>query len=53
MMQVCNLWGGLIYLVAHGNTKVDDLEVVVQIAVPAPYYKSGKCLVNASIYTIP
>lgn len=45
MMQVCNLWGGLIYVVAPGDTQVEGLEVVVQIAVPAPYYKSGKCLV--------
>lgn len=44
MMQVCNLWGGLIYVVAPGDTQVEGLEVVVQIAVPAPYYKSGKCL---------
>lgn len=53
MMQVCNLWGGLIYVIAPGKTKVDGLEVVVQIAVPAPYYKSGKCLVYASMYGIP
>ncbi|XP_030253320.1 TRPM8 channel-associated factor homolog [Sparus aurata] len=41
MMQVWNLWGGLIYLVAPPNTQVADLEVTVQMAVPAPYYKSG------------
>ncbi|KAI9541311.1 hypothetical protein NQZ68_031639 [Dissostichus eleginoides] len=41
MMQVCNLWGGLIYLVAPPKTKVEGLEVTVQMAVPAPYYKSG------------
>ncbi|KAI4816019.1 hypothetical protein KUCAC02_006136 [Chaenocephalus aceratus] len=40
-MQVWNLWGGLIYLVAPPNTKVEGAEVVVQIAMPAPYYKSG------------
>ena len=44
-MQVWNLWGGLIYLVAPPNTQVADLEVTVQMAVPAPYYKSGECVV--------
>ncbi|KAF3693052.1 TRPM8 channel-associated factor -like protein [Channa argus] len=41
MMQVWNLWGGLIYLVAPPNTQVKGVEVIVQVAVPAPYYKSG------------
>ncbi|XP_068562943.1 TRPM8 channel-associated factor homolog [Cebidichthys violaceus] len=40
-MQVWNLWGGLIYLVAPPNTKVEGEEVIVRKAVPAPYYKSG------------
>ncbi|XP_076023439.1 TRPM8 channel-associated factor homolog [Genypterus blacodes] len=41
MMQVWNLWGGLLYLVAPPNTKVAGAEVKVQMAVTAPYYKSG------------
>uniref|UniRef100_A0A673BCJ5 TRPM8 channel-associated factor homolog n=1 Tax=Sphaeramia orbicularis TaxID=375764 RepID=A0A673BCJ5_9TELE len=41
MVQVRNLWGGLIYLVAPPKTQVEGVEVIVQIAVPAPYYKSG------------
>ncbi|XP_074535866.1 TRPM8 channel-associated factor homolog [Halichoeres trimaculatus] len=41
MLQVWNLWGGLIYLVAPPKTKEEGLEVTVEIAVPAPYYKSG------------
>uniref|UniRef100_A0A669BCQ3 Peptidase M60 domain-containing protein n=1 Tax=Oreochromis niloticus TaxID=8128 RepID=A0A669BCQ3_ORENI len=41
MMHVCNLWGGLIYLVAPPNTQVKGLEIVVKKAVTAPYYKSG------------
>uniref|UniRef100_A0A3Q1G6J5 Zgc:162193 n=1 Tax=Acanthochromis polyacanthus TaxID=80966 RepID=A0A3Q1G6J5_9TELE len=41
MMQVWNLWGGLLYLVAPPKTQVNGLEVIVQMAVPAPYYKSG------------
>uniref|UniRef100_A0A3B4A2Y9 Peptidase M60 domain-containing protein n=1 Tax=Periophthalmus magnuspinnatus TaxID=409849 RepID=A0A3B4A2Y9_9GOBI len=40
MMLVHNLWGGLIYLVAPPNTQVQGVEVVVQMAVPVPYYKS-------------
>ncbi|XP_010768591.1 protein FAM115-like [Notothenia coriiceps] len=40
-MQVWNLWGGLIYLVAPPNTKMEGVEVVVSLAVRAPYYKSG------------
>lgn len=41
MMQVYNLWGGLIYLIAPPKTQVTGAEVVVQVSVPAPYYKSG------------
>ncbi|XP_030599418.1 TRPM8 channel-associated factor homolog isoform X1 [Archocentrus centrarchus] len=41
MMHLCSLWGGLIYLVAPPNTDVTGLEVTVQKAVTAPYYKSG------------
>ncbi|XP_072249062.1 TRPM8 channel-associated factor homolog [Leuresthes tenuis] len=41
VMQVWNLWGGLIYLVAPADIKVDGEEVIVQVAVSAPYYKSG------------
>ncbi|XP_042343281.1 TRPM8 channel-associated factor homolog [Plectropomus leopardus] len=40
-MQVWNMWGGLIYLVAPPNTKVEGAEVIVQQAISAPYYKSG------------
>ncbi|KAM6932979.1 TRPM8 channel-associated factor homolog [Xenentodon cancila] len=41
MMQVWNLWGGLIYLEAPRDINVEEEEVVVQVAVSAPYYKSG------------
>ncbi|XP_045928721.1 TRPM8 channel-associated factor homolog [Micropterus dolomieu] len=41
VMQVWNLWGGLIYLVAPPKTQVHGVEVTVQMAVPAPYYRSG------------
>lgn len=47
-----NLWGGLIYVIAPGKTKVYGLEVIVQIAVPAPYYKCGKCLASARTHAI-
>ncbi|XP_042343171.1 TRPM8 channel-associated factor homolog isoform X2 [Plectropomus leopardus] len=40
-MQLQNMWGGLIYLVAPPNTKVEGAEVIVQQAISAPYYKSG------------
>lgn len=52
MMQVCNLWGGLVYVIAPAKTQVHELEVVVQIAVPAPYYKCGKCLVSGSVHSL-
>ncbi|XP_037837672.1 TRPM8 channel-associated factor homolog isoform X2 [Kryptolebias marmoratus] len=39
-MQVWNVWGGLIYLVAPPNVTANE-EVVVEVAVSAPYYKSG------------
>nr|XP_683371.5 TRPM8 channel-associated factor homolog [Danio rerio] len=41
-VQVCNLWGGLIYFVAPPESKVDGVEIVVQTAVQAPYFKSGE-----------
>ncbi|XP_029372777.1 TRPM8 channel-associated factor homolog [Echeneis naucrates] len=41
MMLVRNLWGGLIYLVAPPKTQVQGVQVTVQVAVPAPYYKFG------------
>lgn len=41
-MQVHNLWGGLIYLLAPPRTAVTGVEMVVQQAVLAPYYKSGE-----------
>ncbi|XP_014836289.1 PREDICTED: TRPM8 channel-associated factor homolog [Poecilia mexicana] len=40
-MQVWNLWGGLIYLLAPRDVKVEDEKIVVQEAITAPYYKSG------------
>lgn len=40
-MQVWNMWGGLIYLLAPRDVKVEEEEIVVQEAVTAPYYKSG------------
>ncbi|RXN38415.1 TRPM8 channel-associated factor-like protein [Labeo rohita] len=42
MVQVCNLWGGLIYIIAPPQSKVDGVEFVVQDAVQAPYFKSGE-----------
>ncbi|KAM4743146.1 TRPM8 channel-associated factor homolog [Anableps anableps] len=40
-MQVWNLWGGLIYLLAPHDVTVEEEEIVVQEAITAPYYKSG------------
>lgn len=45
-MQVCHLWGGLIYLLAPPNSRVTGVEMVVQQAVLAPYYKSGEYVVG-------
>ena len=43
IVQVWNLWGGLIYLVAPPKFQVQrGAEIVVRTAVQAPYYKSGK-----------
>ncbi|XP_051718462.1 TRPM8 channel-associated factor homolog [Ctenopharyngodon idella] len=42
MVQVGNLWGGLIYLIAPPQSKVDGVEIVVQVSVQAPYFKSGE-----------
>lgn len=51
MMQVWNLWGGLIYIIAPPKTHVQDAEVTVQVAVLAPYYKSGESLVGETFVT--
>ncbi|KAL7849582.1 hypothetical protein SRHO_G00212050 [Serrasalmus rhombeus] len=45
-LQVWNLWGGLIYLIAPPRSTVSEMEVVVQTAVKAPYYKSGETSVS-------
>uniref|UniRef100_A0A8B9GNI2 Peptidase M60 domain-containing protein n=1 Tax=Astyanax mexicanus TaxID=7994 RepID=A0A8B9GNI2_ASTMX len=45
-VEVCNLWGGLIYLIAPPRSSVQNVEVVVQRAVKAPYYKSGQTSVS-------
>ncbi|KAI4898008.1 hypothetical protein NFI96_017492 [Prochilodus magdalenae] len=45
-LQVCTLWGGLIYLIAPPGSTVHQLEVVIQTAVKAPYYKSGETRVS-------
>ncbi|XP_053278859.1 TRPM8 channel-associated factor homolog [Pleuronectes platessa] len=41
MMQVYNLWGGLLYLVAPPKAKVEGVHVTVQMGVSVPYYKCG------------
>uniref|UniRef100_A0AAV2J3V8 Peptidase M60 domain-containing protein n=1 Tax=Knipowitschia caucasica TaxID=637954 RepID=A0AAV2J3V8_KNICA len=41
MLLVHNLWGGLIYFIVPPKTKV-AFTAVAQMAVPAPYYKSGE-----------
>ncbi|KAI4880375.1 hypothetical protein NFI96_025390, partial [Prochilodus magdalenae] len=44
--EVWNLWGGLIYLIAPPKTTVREVEIVIQTAIKAPYYKSGKTSVS-------
>ena len=44
VVQVWNLWGGLLYLVAPPHTQAEGLKVTVERAVLAPYYKSGELL---------
>ncbi|XP_053729245.1 TRPM8 channel-associated factor homolog [Synchiropus splendidus] len=39
--EVYNLYGGLIYLVAPHQTQMSELEITVELAVLAPYYKFG------------
>ncbi|KAK2916895.1 hypothetical protein Q8A67_001269 [Cirrhinus molitorella] len=41
-VKICNLWGGLIYVIAPPQSKVDGVEIVVQTAIQAPYFKSGE-----------
>ncbi|XP_053728176.1 TRPM8 channel-associated factor homolog [Synchiropus splendidus] len=41
MMTVSNMYGGLIYLMAPPHTRMDQVEITVQVAVQAPYYKFG------------
>lgn len=51
-MQVWNLWGGLLYVVAPPNTQVGGVEVIVQMAVPAPYYKSGESMAVGTVICV-
>lgn len=48
-----NLWGGLIYLLAPPRTQVVGAEVKVQIAVSAPYYKTGEVLWPVRLINVP
>ncbi|KAJ8280239.1 hypothetical protein GJAV_G00052200 [Gymnothorax javanicus] len=52
MMEVYNLWGGLIYFVAPDKSTAGELEILVQQAVMAPYYKSGVTTVEDWVKTI-
>ncbi|XP_028817986.1 TRPM8 channel-associated factor homolog [Denticeps clupeoides] len=52
MVEVWNLWGGLIYLIAPPTTRVDGVDIVVQSAVQAPYYNSGKTGVQEWVSSI-
>ncbi|XP_036412626.1 TRPM8 channel-associated factor homolog [Colossoma macropomum] len=45
-LQVWNLWGGLIYLIAPPRSTAHKMEVVIQTAIKAPYYKSGETSVS-------
>ncbi|KAJ8403758.1 hypothetical protein AAFF_G00346260 [Aldrovandia affinis] len=45
-IQVSNLWGGLIYLVAPPKSKEGELEIIVERAIRAPFYKSGETSVE-------
>ncbi|XP_076152847.1 TRPM8 channel-associated factor homolog [Alosa pseudoharengus] len=51
-VQVWNLWGGLIYLVAPPKCQVDGVEILVEKAVRAPYYKSGETTVYQWLHGI-
>ncbi|XP_048120979.1 TRPM8 channel-associated factor homolog [Alosa alosa] len=51
-VQVWTLWGGLIYLVAPPKCDVEEVEIVVQKAVRAPYYKSGETSVHEWVNSI-
>lgn len=55
VMQVQNLWGGLIYLVAPADSNVEGQEVIVERAVSAPYYKYGETTLDdwASLRSAP
>ncbi|KAJ8280241.1 hypothetical protein GJAV_G00052220 [Gymnothorax javanicus] len=52
MMEVYNLWGGLIYFVAPDKSTAGELKILVQQAVMAPYYKSGVTTVEDWVKTI-
>ncbi|XP_028321251.1 TRPM8 channel-associated factor homolog [Gouania willdenowi] len=41
IMMVQNLWGGLLYLLVPPKTKVNGMEIKVETAVAAPYFKQG------------
>uniref|UniRef100_A0A8C5DN93 Peptidase M60 domain-containing protein n=1 Tax=Gouania willdenowi TaxID=441366 RepID=A0A8C5DN93_GOUWI len=52
-MQVWNLWGGLIYLMAPTDPNVEGEEVIVEAAVAAPYYKFGESVSTSRVAPSP
>ncbi|XP_030633903.1 TRPM8 channel-associated factor homolog [Chanos chanos] len=45
-IHVCNLWGGLIYLIAPPKSQVKGMEIIIKTAIQAPYYKSDETTVK-------
>lgn len=41
-IKVSNLWGGLIYIIVPKGAKLGPVDITVEEAVMAPYYKGGK-----------
>ncbi|KAF2358553.1 Peptidase family M60 domain [Trinorchestia longiramus] len=43
VLEVCYLWGGLIYFLVPGNCDLGKVQVIFQNAAKAPFFKLGKC----------
>lgn len=41
--SVSCLWGGLLYVIVPKGSELGPVPVTIKRAVPAPYYKLGKC----------
>ncbi|XP_058865134.1 TRPM8 channel-associated factor homolog [Acipenser ruthenus] len=51
-IKVSNLWGGLIYIIVPKGAKLGPVDITVEEAVMAPYYKGGETSTSDWLQTV-